>query len=246
MQKQRGGGGSPYRNRLARVRASICSTTSRTRRRSRCAQLQKISLAQKRDVSQGVAEKPHRLPHRGCRDAGVVDDGLEHNRVRMIVASFLVKDLLLSWTEGARWFWDTLVDADLAQNTLGWQWTAGCGADATPYFRVFDPVRQGEKFDPMVTTAPLVSRTRQAPWRLAAPAVAGTPEVERVGLGRTSQARCQPCHRPRSRARSICQNQVHRSLTAKTIGIPLPMSGFKSGVNSRNRAATVRERSNCV
>ena len=71
-----------------------------------------------------------------------------HNRVRMIVASFLVKDLLLSWEQGAAWFWDTLVDADLAQNTLGWQWTAGCGADAAPYFRVFNPVLQGEKFDP--------------------------------------------------------------------------------------------------
>jgi deoxyribodipyrimidine photo-lyase len=66
----------------------------------------------------------------------------------MIVASFLVKDLLLPWQDGARWFWDTLVDADLAQNTLGWQWTAGCGADAAPYFRIFNPVSQGEKFDP--------------------------------------------------------------------------------------------------
>jgi deoxyribodipyrimidine photo-lyase len=74
--------------------------------------------------------------------------GWMHNRVRMIVASFLVKDLLISWQEGARWFWDTLVDADLANNTLGWQWTAGCGADAAPYFRVFNPVSQGEKFDP--------------------------------------------------------------------------------------------------
>ncbi len=71
-----------------------------------------------------------------------------HNRVRMIAASFLVKDLLLPWQEGARWFWDTLVDADLASNTLGWQWSAGCGADAAPYFRVFNPVAQGEKFDP--------------------------------------------------------------------------------------------------
>jgi deoxyribodipyrimidine photo-lyase len=60
-----------------------------------------------------------------------------------------VKDLLLPWPEGARWFWDTLVDADLAQNTLGWQWTAGCGADAAPYFRVFNPQSQGEKFDPL-------------------------------------------------------------------------------------------------
>ena len=84
-------------------------------------------------------------------DAGMRElwtTGWMHNRVRMIVASFLVKDLLLSWNEGARWFWDTLVDADLAQNTLGWQWTAGCGADAAPYFRVFNPITQGEKFDP--------------------------------------------------------------------------------------------------
>jgi len=84
-------------------------------------------------------------------DAGMRElwtTGWMHNRVRMIVASFLVKDLLLPWQEGARWFWDTLVDADLAQNTLGWQWSAGCGADAAPYFRVFNPLSQGEKFDP--------------------------------------------------------------------------------------------------
>jgi deoxyribodipyrimidine photo-lyase len=74
--------------------------------------------------------------------------GWMHNRVRMVVASFLVKHLRLSWTHGAAWFWDTLVDADLASNTLGWQWSAGCGADAAPYFRIFAPVTQGEKFDP--------------------------------------------------------------------------------------------------
>ena len=74
--------------------------------------------------------------------------GWMHNRVRMVVGSFLVKDLLISWQEGARWFWDTLVDADLASNTLGWQWVAGCGADAAPYFRIFNPVSQGTKFDP--------------------------------------------------------------------------------------------------
>lgn len=74
--------------------------------------------------------------------------GWMHNRVRMIVGSFLVKDLMISWMEGARWFWDTLVDADLANNTLGWQWVGGCGADAAPYFRIFNPVLQGEKFDP--------------------------------------------------------------------------------------------------
>ena len=71
-----------------------------------------------------------------------------HNRVRMIVASFLVKHLRLPWQRGAEWFWDTLVDADLANNTLGWQWSAGCGADAAPYFRIFNPVLQAEKFDP--------------------------------------------------------------------------------------------------
>jgi len=74
--------------------------------------------------------------------------GWMHNRVRMVVASFLVKDLRIDWQRGAEWFWDTLVDADLANNTLGWQWTAGCGADAAPYFRIFNPVGQGEKFDP--------------------------------------------------------------------------------------------------
>ncbi|MBK1858993.1 deoxyribodipyrimidine photo-lyase [Cerasicoccus arenae] len=74
--------------------------------------------------------------------------GWMHNRVRMIVASLLVKHLLVPWQEGARWFWDTLVDADLASNTQGWQWSAGCGADAAPYFRVFNPILQGQKFDP--------------------------------------------------------------------------------------------------
>jgi deoxyribodipyrimidine photo-lyase len=73
--------------------------------------------------------------------------GWMHPRSRMIVASFLVKDLRLPWQAGAAWFWERLVDADLASNTLGWQWSAGCGADAAPYFRIFAPVVQGEKFD---------------------------------------------------------------------------------------------------
>ncbi len=92
---------------------------------------------------------------RGQTGYPIVDAGMRqlwhtgwmHNRVRMVVASFLVKHLRLSWTHGAAWFWDTLVDADLANNTLGWQWSAGCGADAAPYFRVFAPVLQGVKFD---------------------------------------------------------------------------------------------------
>lgn len=93
---------------------------------------------------------------RGRTGYPIVDAGMRqlwatgwmHNRVRMIAASFLVKHLRLSWQEGAAWFWDTLVDADLAANTLGWQWTAGCGADAAPYFRIFNPILQGVKFDP--------------------------------------------------------------------------------------------------
>ncbi len=84
-------------------------------------------------------------------DAGMRElwqTGWMHNRVRMIAGSVLVKHFLQPWQAGARWFWDTLVDADLASNTLGWQWIGGCGADAAPYFRVFNPVLQGKKFDP--------------------------------------------------------------------------------------------------
>jgi deoxyribodipyrimidine photo-lyase len=76
------------------------------------------------------------------------ETGFMHNRVRMIVASFLVKDLHLPWQWGAHWFLDQLVDGDMANNQHGWQWSAGCGTDAAPYFRVFNPITQGEKFDP--------------------------------------------------------------------------------------------------
>lgn len=84
-------------------------------------------------------------------DAGMRElwhTGYMHNRPRMMVASFLVKDLLIPWQWGARWFWDTLIDADLANNSMGWQWTAGCGADAAPFFRIFSPSSQTERFDP--------------------------------------------------------------------------------------------------
>jgi len=92
---------------------------------------------------------------RGMTGYPIVDAGMRelwhtgwmHNRVRMIVASFLTKNLLIHWSKGAEWFWDTLVDADLAANSFGWQWTAGCGADAAPFFRIFNPILQGEKFD---------------------------------------------------------------------------------------------------
>ena len=89
----------------------------------------------------------------GCPfvDAGMRElwqTGYVHNRVRMVVGSFLVKNLLQHWHHGEAWFWDCLVDADLANNSAGWQWIAGCGADAAPFFRIFNPVTQGEKFDP--------------------------------------------------------------------------------------------------
>ena len=104
----------------------------------------------RRDVA---AQEAWRLGRTGYPivDAGMRQlwrTGWMHNRVRMVVASFFVKQLLQPWTDGAAWFMDTLVDADLANNTLGWQWSAGCGADAAPYFRIFNPVLQGEKFDP--------------------------------------------------------------------------------------------------
>lgn len=88
----------------------------------------------------------------GCElvDAGMRElwhTGWMHNRVRMVVASYLTKNLGIHWLDGARWFWDTLVDADLAANTLGWQWVAGCGADAAPYFRIFNPDTQAQRFD---------------------------------------------------------------------------------------------------
>jgi len=84
-------------------------------------------------------------------DAGMRElwaTGWMHNRVRMVAASFLVKNLMLPWQQGARWFWDTLVDADLASNTLNWQWVAGCGVDAAPFFRIFNPRAQAARFDP--------------------------------------------------------------------------------------------------
>ena len=114
-------------------------------------------------------------------DAGMRElwaTGWMHNRVRMIVASLLTKNLRQPWLEGARWFWDTLVDASLANNTLGWQWTAGCGADAAPYFRIFNPVLQAERYDPdrayirrwVPELARLPDRFVHRPW-LAPPAV---------------------------------------------------------------------------
>jgi len=110
-------------------------------------------------------------------DAGMRElwqTGYMHNRVRMIVGSFLVKNLLLHWRLGEQWFWDTLVDADLANNSAGWQWVAGSGTDAAPYFRIFNPVTQGQKFDAAGTYVrryvpeleALDERTIHTPWEV--------------------------------------------------------------------------------
>ena len=133
-------------------------------------------------------------------DAGMRElwhTGYMHNRVRMIVASWLTKHMRQHWLQGARWFWDTLVDADLANNTLGWQWVAGTGADAAPYFRIFNPVTQARKFDPdahyiarwVPELAALPVDARFAPWMHAdlalrlAPSYPRTPMID-LALGR--------------------------------------------------------------
>ncbi|WP_303906035.1 cryptochrome/photolyase family protein [Thiohalomonas denitrificans] len=113
-------------------------------------------------------------------DAGLRElweTGWMHNRVRLITASFLTKNLLVPWQEGAHWFWETLLDADLANNTLGWQWVAGCGADAAPWFRIFNPVVQAERFDPegnyvrawLPALRKLEGKSAHQPWKEGCP-----------------------------------------------------------------------------
>ena len=119
-------------------------------------ELPKKNLQQKFDKFPWVTDKTNlNAWRRGQTGFPFVDAGMRqlwstgtmHNRVRMVVGSFLVKNLLLDWRHGERWFWDCLFDADLANNSASWQWVAGCGADAAPYFRIFNPIGQGQKFD---------------------------------------------------------------------------------------------------
>ena len=128
-------------------------------------------------------------------DAGMRElwaTGWMHNRVRMIVASFLIKDLMLPWQDGEQWFWDTLVDADLANNSASWQWVAGSGADAAPYFLIFNPVTQGETFDPegayvrrwVPELAKLPPKAIHAPWLASEEVLAKA----KVTLGKTYPA----------------------------------------------------------
>lgn len=144
-------------------------------------------------------------------DAGMRElwaTGTMHNRVRMLVGSFLCKHLRMHWKVGARWFWDTLVDADLANNSMGWQWIAGTGADAAPYFRVFNPVTQAQKFDPQARyitrwvpeLAALPLKARFAPWlspALLAQAAPSYPSQPLVDLAEGREAALDAYHRRR-------------------------------------------------
>lgn len=110
--------------------------------------------------------------------------GWMHNRMRMVVGSFLTKDLLIDWREGEQWFWDTLVDGDIASNTAQWQWIAGSGADAQPFFRIFNPITQGQKFDPtgayigryLPELAKLSDKDIHTPW------LAGAASLKKAGI----------------------------------------------------------------
>lgn len=159
---------------------------------------------------------------RGLTGYPLVDAGMRqlwhtgwmHNRVRMVVASFLTKHLLLHWEEGARWFWDTLVDADAGNNTMGWQWAAGCGADAQPFFRIFNPITQGQKFDPHGTyvrrwvpeLALLDARVIHEPWTAPALVLAAAD----VRLGETYPHPIVEHDAARARALALLEAQKSR------------------------------------
>ncbi|HEY2344907.1 MAG TPA: deoxyribodipyrimidine photo-lyase [Xanthomonadaceae bacterium] len=163
---------------------------------------------------------------RGYTGVPLVDAGMRqlwrtgwmHNRVRMVAASFLTKNLRMHWLHGARWFWDTLVDADLANNTQGWQWTAGTGADAAPYFRIFNPVSQVAKFDPagayvrrwLPELARLPDEAMFEPWKhpaLLARYAPGYPRTPIVDLKASREAALAAYSKTRSRPRGAEQSR---------------------------------------
>ena len=160
---------------------------------------------------------------KGMTGVPIVDAGMRqlwsigwmHNRVRMITASFLIKHLLVSWAEGEAWFWDTLVDGDLANNSVNWQWVAGCGADPSPFFRIFNPVLQGKKFDPagdyvrrwVPELASLDTRYIHDPW--AAPRSAL--ESAGITIGQTYPAPLIDLDEGRARALAVLRKATGRA-----------------------------------
>jgi deoxyribodipyrimidine photo-lyase len=181
---------------------------------------------------------------RGMTGYPIVDAGMRelwqtgymHNRVRMIVGSFLVKNLLLNWHHGEKWFWDTLVDADLANNSASWQWIAGCGADAAPYFRIFNPVTQGKKFDPdgaytrrfVPELQALPDRHLFAPWEAPSAVLAEAG----VRLGETYPEPVVDLKQSRERAL-----QAFQSLKSP---VPQQLSGRATGQGGRQGEAAAR------
>ena len=160
---------------------------------------------------------------KGATGVPIVDAGMRqlwsigwmHNRVRMITASFLIKHLLVAWQEGEAWFWDTLVDGDLANNSVNWQWVAGCGADPSPFFRIFNPVLQGKKFDPagdyvrrwVPELARLDTRFINDPW--AAPPAAL--QAAGITIGQTYPAPLIDLDEGRARALSVLRKAVGKA-----------------------------------
>ena len=160
--------------------ATRCSPPIRTSRRVRCARSFERFPFRDDDAAfraWSVGRTGYPIVDAGMRQ--LWRTGFMHNRVRMVAASFLIKHLLIDWRRGEEWFWDTLCDADPASNPVSWQWVAGSGADAAPYFRIFNPVLQGEKFDPdgayvhrwVPELAGLAGPDLHAPWRAPAEAL---------------------------------------------------------------------------
>jgi deoxyribodipyrimidine photo-lyase len=170
--------------------------------------------------------KGRRAWQEGRTGVPIVDAGMRqlwqcgwmHNRVRMITASYLVKHMLVSWQEGEAWFWDTLVDADLATNAASWQWVAGCGTDSQPFFRIFNPVTQGRKFDPdgryvrhyVPEIARLPDRWLHSPWE----APTSVLKQAKLEMGRDYPKPVVGLDEGRDRAMEVFRTNVRNAKTA--------------------------------